>query len=131
MSNPARMAQAAIKSRSELSTATTSAKHFHLSSHQNAARASGVSAVLSGIQQAFGNQAMQRLLRTHVIQAKLTVNQPGDEYEQEADRIADAVTRAPGTSAVQPLSGPVGNASRLQRKCSSCEEEEQHLQTKA
>jgi len=29
------------------------------------------------------------------IQAKLAVGQPGDKYEQEADRVADAVMRMP------------------------------------
>ena len=44
-------------------------------------------------QSALGNQAIQRLLRQRVLQAKLTVNQPGDVYEREADRVADAVMR--------------------------------------
>lgn len=30
------------------------------------------------------------------IQTKLTVNAPGDVYEQEADRVADQVMRMPG-----------------------------------
>jgi hypothetical protein len=30
------------------------------------------------------------------VQPKLTVNQPGDRYEQEADRVAEAVMRVPG-----------------------------------
>jgi hypothetical protein len=30
-----------------------------------------------------------------VIQAKLTINEPGDEYEREADRVAEAVMRSP------------------------------------
>jgi hypothetical protein len=30
------------------------------------------------------------------VQAKLTINQPGDVYEQEADRVADTVMRMPG-----------------------------------
>jgi len=46
---------------------------------------------------------MQRLLRAGVIQAKLSVGQPNDPYEQEADRVADSVM---GTS------GP-----QLQRAC--------------
>src|SRR6266850_5158893 len=50
-----------------------------------------------------GNQGMQRLLRAGVIQAKLSVGQPNDPYEQEADRVADSVM---GTS------GP-----QLQRAC--------------
>src|SRR5690242_6713680 len=40
---------------------------------------------------AAGNMATQRLLRSGAIQAKLTVNAPGDVYEQEADHIADRV----------------------------------------
>jgi len=35
------------------------------------------------------------------IQTKLTVNQPGDIYEQEADRIANQVTRVPAPAAIQ------------------------------
>jgi hypothetical protein len=46
-------------------------------------------------QQALGNQAMQRLLHAGVTQAKLTVGQPGDRYEQEADRVADRVMSIP------------------------------------
>ncbi len=46
-------------------------------------------------QSAWGNQAMQRLLGAGAIQAKLTVNQPSDKHEQEADRVADAVMRMP------------------------------------
>ena len=45
------------------------------------------------------------------IQTKLTVGQPGDKYEQEADAIADRVMRMP-----DPQS--------LQRKCADCEQEE-------
>ena len=43
----------------------------------------------------WGNQAMQRLLRSRAIQAKLKINAPGDKYEQEADRVADEVMRMP------------------------------------
>jgi hypothetical protein len=41
-------------------------------------------------------------------QAKLTVNQPGDKHEQEADAMSDEVMKAP----------------TVQRKCAECEEEE-------
>src|SRR6266550_3286032 len=34
-------------------------------------------------------------LGPHVLQAKLTVNEPGDQYEQEADRVAERVMRMP------------------------------------
>ena len=40
-------------------------------------------------------KAAQRLLRDGVIQANLTINRPGDRFEQEADRVADAVMRMP------------------------------------
>jgi hypothetical protein len=38
---------------------------------------------------------MQRLLQTKVIQAKLTLSQPDDKYEREADRVAKAVVQMP------------------------------------
>jgi peptidoglycan hydrolase-like protein with peptidoglycan-binding domain len=58
------------------------------------------------------------------IQAKLTVNQPGDRFEQEADRMADAVMRMPGPSSslAVPASGH-GQQRQVQRRCSECEEE--------
>ncbi len=50
------------------------------------------------LQRAIGNQAVQGLLGipTHspdsgAIQPKLAINEPGDEYEQEADRVSDEV----------------------------------------
>jgi peptidoglycan hydrolase-like protein with peptidoglycan-binding domain len=59
---------------------------------------------------------MQKLLRSCALQAKLSVNQPGDRFEQEADRVADAVMRMPDPSAATPP--------HVQRKCcSQCEEE--------
>lgn len=47
------------------------------------------------LQQTIGNQAVQKLLKSGVLQAKLKIGQPGDKYEQEADRIADLVMRMP------------------------------------
>jgi hypothetical protein len=46
------------------------------------------------------------------VQAKLSVSDPGDLYEQEADRVADQVMRMPATPPVQ-------------RKCAKCEDEVQ------
>ena len=45
------------------------------------------------------------------IQTKLTIGQPGDKYEQEADAMADQVMRMPQSK------------SQVQRKCDDCEEE--------
>ena len=68
-----------------------------------------------------GNQAAQRLLRDGVIQAKLTVNQPGDRFEQEADRVAEQVMRIPEPGAKEVTQQSPGL--RIQRLCPECEEE--------
>ncbi|MBC2702896.1 MAG: hypothetical protein HF976_16110 [ANME-2 cluster archaeon] len=41
------------------------------------------------LQRTAGNQAVSRLMRSGALQAKLMIGQPGDKYEQEADRVAD------------------------------------------
>lgn len=94
---------------------------------------------LARLQSACGNQHMQRLLRGGVLQAKLTVNQPGDAYEQEADRMADAVMRmsAPDVRA-EPVSrrGPAagvqrcscGNSSDGTGQCEDCKTKAMSLQ---
>ena len=79
------------------------------------------------LQQMIGNQAVQRLMRSNArndvkktgIQTKLKVSQPGDVYEQEADRVADEVMR-------MSTSGQIGltvsnEEERLDLKCLSCE----------
>lgn len=50
---------------------------------------------LARVQSAAGNLAVQRMLRSEVIQTKLAVGPPGDVYEQEADRAAEQVMRMP------------------------------------
>ena len=66
-----------------------------LSSAHSAQRAS----VLLALQRTHGNRYVQRVVTG--IQAKLKVGQPGDIYEQEADRVADEVMRMPEPG-VQP-----------------------------
>ena len=68
------------------------------------------------LQRTAGNQAVQRLVRSGALQAKLRIGQPGDVYEQEADRVADAVMRMP-----EP---------EVQRQVEPEEEEEETLQSK-
>jgi len=53
----------------------------------------GRAPALLALQQTHGNRYVQRVVSG--IQAKLMVGQPGDKYEQEADRVADAVMRMP------------------------------------
>jgi hypothetical protein len=60
-----------------------------LSSMHTAQRAS----VLLALQRTHGNRYVQRVVTG--IQAKLTIGQPGDKYEQEADRVAEQVMRMP------------------------------------
>lgn len=78
-----------------------------------------------------GSAAGQRLIShelTHVaqqggvapVQAKMTVNDPNDQYEAEADRIADAVMSQPQTAVQQP--------GVVQRQGDVPEEEEEMLQ---
>jgi hypothetical protein len=53
---------------------------------------------------------VRRSLAAPHLQAKLTVNRPGDEHEREADRVADEVTRG-GMASVSPP-GPPGELKR-------------------
>lgn len=59
-------------------------------------------------------------------QAKLTVNRPGDRYEQEADAMAEKIVRG---ESFFGLSGPISTVN-LQKKCTECEQNEQ-IQMKA
>ena len=61
---------------------------------------------------------LQRLLRSSLIQAKLRIGEPNDEYEQEADRIAEQVMTMPeprsgvgdqGSGVGEGQSAPVGD----------------------
>ena len=96
---------------------------------------------LLALQQTHGNQYVQRVVSG--IQAKLAVGQPGDKYEQEADRVADAVMRMPEpgvqrqvgeeeeeeeTLQAKPLTGEI--TPRVQRQVEPEEEEEEEIQTK-
>ena len=48
---------------------------------------------IHSLQRTIGNQAVQRMVRSGALQAKLRIGQPGDRYEQEADRVAEQVMR--------------------------------------
>ncbi|MCF2145863.1 DUF4157 domain-containing protein [Desmonostoc muscorum LEGE 12446] len=62
-------------------------------------------------------------------QAKLTVGEPGDKYEQEADWVANQVMQM---VVPQKLNAPTVNSVQdsLQPKCAACEQEEEKVQTK-
>ncbi|RMF94471.1 MAG: DUF4157 domain-containing protein, partial [Candidatus Schekmanbacteria bacterium] len=53
------------------------------------------------LQRSIGNQAVQRLFNSRIIQTKLKISQPNDIYEQEADRVAEQVMRMKDEEVVQ------------------------------
>ena len=73
----------------------------------------GNAGLLLALQRSYGNRYVQRVLRDYpalrqksaahlpLVQTKLTVSQPGDAYEQEADRVADEVMRMPEPGATE------------------------------
>src|SRR5437867_9200096 len=61
------------------------------------------------------NHAMVRLLSARAIQAKLRINSSVDEFEREADRVADQVMRMPNAVTTDPL--------RIQRACAHCKKD--------
>lgn len=89
------------------------------------------------LKQRVGNQAIQRLMgeatghsngvaqtRSPAIQAKMSVSQPGDFHEREADRVADAVMRMPSAEATgASRASTTTPGAVVQRRCASCEEE--------
>jgi len=98
------------------------------------------------LQRTIGNQAVQRMVRSGALQAKLRIGQPGDVYEQEADRVADAVMRMPEpgvqrqvepeeeeeeeeTLQSKPLTNQITPLVQVQRQ-EEPEEEEETLQAK-
>jgi len=72
--------------------------------------------LVAELQQTYGNRYVQRLVQSMKVQAKLTINSPDDEYEREADRVANAVTEA--------------SASGVQRQEEEPKEEETEVQEK-
>jgi len=54
------------------------------------------------------------MLAQRAIQAKLRVNTPGDEFEREADNVADTVMR---------MFSPAAEPPRIQRACAGCKKE--------
>ena len=110
----------------------------------------GIAAPLLDLQRTHGNRFVQGLLNGTVIQRtcacggtctacqsegmpqhhhgdlvqpKLTISQPGDMHEQEADRVADIVMRLPEPETRRGRAvSPQVQAVHMQRLCSACEE---------
>ena len=45
------------------------------------------------LQRTIGNRAVERLIKSGTLQAKLKIGKPNDIYEQEADKVADQVMK--------------------------------------
>jgi hypothetical protein len=54
---------------------------------------------------------------------QITLSQPGDASEREADRMADVVMSMREPTAEFPITSPSGSGASLQRLCEKCEEE--------
>ena len=79
------------------------------------------------LQRTIGNQAVQRMVRSGALEAKLSIGQPWDVYEQEADQVADAVMRMPEPGVQrQPIEDEEEEELRRQPE----EEEEELIQPK-
>jgi hypothetical protein len=84
------------------------------------------------LQRTIGNQAVQRLVpsddktkgfdfaKIGILQPKLKISQPGDAYEQEADKVADQVMRMPDSSD-SFMSRKTTKHEGIYRKCTACE----------
>jgi len=64
------------------------------------------------------------------LQAKLTINRPGDKYEQEADRIADQIMRRPAPQ-VQPKTCSCGRPAGPDGMCEECKRKKLGIQRMA
>lgn len=69
------------------------------------------------------NEQKQQKANESFFQPRLSINQPNDVYEQEADAVADKVMRMAGTSINNNSFFKPGITS-IQRKCTDCEEED-------
>ena len=90
--------------------------------------------IVTQLQQSYGNAYVQRLLNSRTVRARLTVSQPDDDSEREADRVANIIMQ---TSAYPIQRQEEEEEEELQMKAASQvqrqeeeEEEEEMLQPK-
>lgn len=70
---------------------------------------------LAYVQQSAGNLAIQQLLNAGAIKAELTISQPNDPDEQEADAVADRIMRMEDPGPISSSSGVI------HRTCAACD----------
>ena len=85
----------------------------------------GLPSALHRLHRSHGNLFVQRMVRAGVVQAKLKISEPGDQYEQEADRVAERVMRMPARELPEEdETHEHAQQGQVQRMCTSCEDEE-------
>ena len=124
-----------VKSQPEVRGAFSSGKSHPADNYQpGAANPPGYETVSDWSEQQVHQETRQRAgwnftqipvhtLAVPALQTKLTINKPGDEYEQEADRVAEHVMRMPIHANSRPM--PARAERGVQRKCAcggSCDE---------
>jgi len=65
-------------------------------------------------------RSLQGLLRSGRIQAKLTIGQPNDHYERQADAVANKVLAMSDTDVLRRAHSPAMRTMRIQRRCAEC-----------
>jgi hypothetical protein len=70
---------------------------------------------------------IRRALTAPRLQAKLTIGSPGDEYEREADRVAEQVTRGSASDVASSSPPRVQRACSCGGSCDKCKEKDEEL----
>lgn len=131
--------ETAARQHSEESAAKATARVERESASHEQTRPDFPNAVMR-LQRTHGNRFVQRMVRAGVVRAKLKISEPGDQYEQEADRVAERVMRMPAREPsgeeeqethshtqheqVQRACAPCEEEQKIQRMCSGCEDEQ-------
>lgn len=112
--------------RRKTATPTSTSSTFTSSTHSSTPQPTATSQVATqAVPFIHHNLSTLRLSRP---QAKLTVGQPGNSYEQEADRVAEQVMRMTVPEPAVATEAQPGPA--VQRKCSACGSEDELLSRK-
>jgi len=109
-----------LKSKSESSPTSKSSTYHELQSTHDMSSNQTQQNILD-LQQTLGNQEVQRMIKSGIIQPKLKISHSNDPYEREADRVADQIMRMSSVSdSIE--SGIQEPHNKIQRKkCSGCE----------
>jgi hypothetical protein len=100
-----------------MKTRTTSPQS---SGHEASTASATAEPVAGALAPRLGNEALGQMLRARMLQAKLTISQPGDAFEREADDVADRIMRMPAS----PAHIETMPAESVQRAaCDSCAQE--------